>query len=104
MQVMFNSRDGPRHASPQASSHGAKWCAGHSKFVGPLAPRAWTLGDPPVRFREYLWFKFRHEPCSGGRSNCSSLLFWPPRTSQACQAELITKPLSTHLVEVFHLR
>src|SRR6266568_7618601 len=48
MQVMFNSRDGPRHASPQASSHGAKWCAGHSKFVGPLAPRAWTLGEPGV--------------------------------------------------------
>src|SRR2546426_770603 len=47
MQVIFNSRDAPRHASPQASSHGAKWCAGHSKFW-PADPEAWTIGDPVV--------------------------------------------------------
>ena len=47
MQVMFNSRDAPRHASPQASSHGAKWCAGHSKFW-PADPEARTIGEPTV--------------------------------------------------------
>src|SRR6266571_1180211 len=47
MQVIFDSRDAPRHASPKASSHGAKWCAGHSKFWPP-DPAARTIGEPGV--------------------------------------------------------
>src|SRR3989442_13567176 len=47
MQVMFNSRDAPRHASHQASSHGAKWCAGHSRFW-PADLAARTIGEPGV--------------------------------------------------------
>ncbi len=44
---MFNSRDAPRHASHQASSHGAKWCAGHSRFW-PADLAARTIGEPGV--------------------------------------------------------
>src|SRR2546425_12787403 len=47
MPVMFNSRDAPRHASHQASSHGAKWCAGHSRFW-PADLAARTIGEPGV--------------------------------------------------------
>src|SRR3989449_11301599 len=47
MQVMFNSRDAPRHASHQASSHGAEWCAGHSRvWTAGLAAR--PVGEPGV--------------------------------------------------------
>src|SRR5437667_7147139 len=65
MQVMFNSRDAPRHASHQASSPGAKWCAGHSKFWPP-DPEARTIGEPTVIKGELSWSLGLADPMSCG--------------------------------------